>query len=436
MPAVTTLFEHEAATFPWTDRDLPVLARLSDRMGTDVLKATVFGTDHALRAGSYVGVVRLGDRVIQILPKIHRPDPGLGESVRVREATRNLLFLLEQAGVVRIREHDLAGLLEQCADWFEILTRLFALHLLEEWQRAPVRHYQAVEDDLPVLRGKWRVRDQLRRPERMHLFAVTFDEFTTDNPLNRVLRFVVERLWRLTRDMENRIYLGELREWMDEVALLPSITAADANPSLVTRLHQQYEPLLNLARLFLDGGVLQLGAGETTTYAFVFDMNRLFEAFVIRLIQTHRQELLAGSPLERAELLVHSGDDIRYLAVRESDDLGVFPLQPDVVFRTGKTIPLLLDAKYKMLDPHSRQLGVSPDDLYQMIAYGYRYTCSRVVLVYPQTAQMATELRERFRVEGGGTTICAATIDLTVNLAQESHQRALMTRIRELLVTC
>ena len=119
-----------------------------------------------------------------------------------------------------VREHALAPLLRRNADWFEVLTRLFATHLTDAWQRGIVRGYVPIEeDDSPLLRGKWRLTAQLRRPAHRHRFCVTYDEFTPDNPLNRVLRFVVERLWTLTRDADNRRALSTLRAWMDEVAL-------------------------------------------------------------------------------------------------------------------------------------------------------------------------------------------------------------------------
>jgi 5-methylcytosine-specific restriction enzyme subunit McrC len=104
------------------------------------------------------------------------------------------------------------------------------------------RTYQVVEDELPVLRGKWRIAEQLRRPYRQHVFPVAYDEFTADNSLNRVFRFVLERLWRLTRDSGNRQMLGELRQWMEEVTVLPHVTAADANASLLTRLTPASHP--------------------------------------------------------------------------------------------------------------------------------------------------------------------------------------------------
>jgi 5-methylcytosine-specific restriction enzyme subunit McrC len=79
-----------------------------------------------------------------------------------------------------IREYNLAPLLKRRNDWFEVLTRFFASHLLEEWQRGAYRNYQIVEEDLSVLKGKWRIADQLHHPLRQHIFAVAYDEFTAD----------------------------------------------------------------------------------------------------------------------------------------------------------------------------------------------------------------------------------------------------------------
>src|SRR5205823_9114854 len=90
----------------------------------------------------------------------------------------------------------------------------------------------------------------------------------------------------------DRRLLGDLRQLMDEVSLLSFVSAADASSTLLTRLNQRYAPLLNLARLFLDGGAIQLAADDLSMFAFVFDMNQLFEAFVANFIRRHRDEIL------------------------------------------------------------------------------------------------------------------------------------------------
>ena len=113
-----------------------------------------------------------------------------------------------------------------------------------------------------------------------------------DTDINRALRFVVERLWQLTRDGANRRQLELLREWMEGVTLPKAVNREALDDAHITRLNRAYVPVINLARLFLDGGALQLAADTTQTYSFVFDMNVLFESFVFRFLQRHRGQIL------------------------------------------------------------------------------------------------------------------------------------------------
>jgi 5-methylcytosine-specific restriction enzyme subunit McrC len=432
MSHTVTLFEHEYTDgFGWTGREYAALESLRRAAGAEVLRATVRGGRRELQAAQYVGVVRLGARTVQVLPKIYRARAARDDKERATEATRNLLYLLAYAGRLPVREHELAALLRAGADWFEILTRLFATHLRAEWQRGAHRHYQTVEDELPVLKGQWRIAAQLRHPLRRHVFSVAYDEFTADNALNRVFRFVVERLWHWTRDGGNRRLLGELREWLDEVTLVPRLTAAAAAPALLTRLSQRFTPLLNLARLFLSGGALQLAAGDLDTFAFVFDMNQLFESFIINFIRRHRAEVLPPT-LAACDLLAQTRGATRYLA-HDARGHEVFQLKPDLAFQQAGTFPLLLDAKYKRLDPADRRLGIAPADIYQIHAYAYRYDCPRILLLYPQTADMPAPLRAHFTLKDGRKMISAATVNLRVDLSTMQARRELMNELQDLL---
>jgi 5-methylcytosine-specific restriction enzyme subunit McrC len=386
MQRLISLFEHESVQFDWTDGDVAVLDRLNRNTGADVLRAGIVGQQRVVRASSFVGVIRLGHRTVQILPKAFRGDAAPVE--QARQATGNLLIMLEAAGKLPVREHELVSLLKHDVNWFELLTRLFAAHLLEEWERGAFRTYQGRDDELPVLRGAWRVGDQLRRPERKHLLAVTYDEFSADNPLNRLLRFVVERLWRHTGDHDNRRRLGELREWMDEVPVPPAFPLAEADAIVLTRLNQRYQPLLNLAKLFLRASSLQTAHGSVETFAFVFDMNRLFEQFVTRTIVRrlrHVYEPLGWLPRPQSA---------RRALLTDESGRQRFWLRPDLLFEdaAGRTV-LVLDTKYKRPDLADPQAGVAEADAYQMYAYARRYDCPRVVLLYPAslTVDSSTE---------------------------------------------
>lgn len=430
MTETLTLFEHEAREFHWTPRDLALLERLRQQIGTDVLRPTFQRGKPVLVATEQVGVVRLGDRLVQILPKIYRTVESASRREVERDATRNLLHLLSYSEKLTIREHALAPLLSSDADWFEILTNLFAIHLTEEWQRGPYRTYFPVDEDTPFLKGKWRIATQVRRPERKQVFSVTYDDFGANNPLNQVFRFVVERLWHLSRGSDSRRLLGTLRQWMEEVTLLPVVTAGVTTRSLLSRLNQRFEPLLNLARLFLDGGSLQLLAGETNTFAFVFDMNQLFESFITSFIRSHRADVLPTA-LEACDILPQTRGASRCLA--RIGDRRVFRLEPDLAFYADGKFSLLLDAKYKRLDPSPTSIGVSQGDVYQMHAYAHRYDCARVLLLYPQTAEHSEPLKATFTLEDGDQQIDVRTVDIRVDLGKSSGRHQLVNELKSIL---
>lgn len=427
MPRPVTLFEHESQSFAWTDRDLALLERLRVSTGTEILKATIRNGKRALQAMQQVGVIRLGNRTIQVLPKIYQSWDAESKEVKTKEATANLLRMLAYAGELPVREHELAPLIRQTDNWFEILTRLFATHLREEWQRGAYRTYETIEELSPVLKGKWRIDEHLKRPDRRHVFSVVYDEFTADNQLNRVFRFVVERLWKLTRDYDNRQILGELRQWMEEVTLVAKPTARDASPAQLTRLNERYRPLLNLARVFLDGGALQMAAGDLSTFAFVFDMNQLFEKFIAGFVHRHATEILSDE-LKGCDFLPQSRGASQYLAKRE--ERKVFQTKPDIAFRNNLQFPLLVDTKYKRLDEHDRKLGVSQADFYQMHAYAHRYSCSRVVLLYPQTVGASGPVRACFKLEECAHSIEVSSINLCLDLSRRSDRQKLINELR------
>src|SRR5438552_781970 len=138
------------------------------------------------RATSFVGVVQLGRRSVQVLPKIHRA--GLPASECERHATANLLFLLSYTGKLRVTGPEISQLTERPTPLSEILYWIFARQLWEAVRRELLRGYVAVEERLEVMKGRWLVAAQARRSDgwRGDRFDVRYDEFTEDNLPNRL----------------------------------------------------------------------------------------------------------------------------------------------------------------------------------------------------------------------------------------------------------
>ena len=157
-----TLFEHQTKPFAWNTQSRAALARLNRAQGDDILlPAFTRDGEPAIRATQYVGVIRLGRETIQVLPKIYRQR----RECRGRSRAEPAPSAGRRRRPARPRARARAAAAPPC-DWFEILTRLFASHLTDAWRRGIVRGYvPSTKTTRPVLRGQWRLADQLRRPD-------------------------------------------------------------------------------------------------------------------------------------------------------------------------------------------------------------------------------------------------------------------------------
>jgi 5-methylcytosine-specific restriction enzyme subunit McrC len=403
-----TLFEHDRLSYqalglPVDHPRLEQLQRFNAAAGVEYITLERQG----IRAHQYVGVIDLGDWAIQILPKIDYQSATPFQ--RETSAARNLLHMLAYTHGITPRQQPVAGLARQSSNWFELLTRLFAANLHQLLQQGLERSYVPVEDELPVMRGKWRLFDQLRRrPYVRHRFHVLYDEFSPDTPLNRVLRFVASRLLPVTRDALNRRLLHDITRWLHEATALPAVEAHHLAAVHFSRLNQHYQPVFNLARLFIEGQAPLMVAGERQTFGLLFDMNRLFEAFTGHFLIAHQGRILPPDRREGARITLQA--TAKHLARRQPDKRPAFNLRPDILL-TSEARPLLVaDTKYKRLSSQERPAGVAESDAYQMLAYATAFQASRTLLIYPEAE--GGPRRTRYDIQHSPVRVQAATVNL------------------------
>lgn len=376
--------------------------------------------DGALKATNQVGIVRVGDFSIEILPKIDRTDKvDAKDAESVYSARTNLLVLLRYAFDLDPYENDIAAMREKPADWFEILTFLYAKNLQEALKRGIFRNYITYEENLGVLKGKWLISQHLKiNPFQKHRFYVQYDEFSPDNLLNQVLKHVAVQMRHQSMDASNRQQLAMLSDWMDEVTLLPALNNAVLEQIIFTRLNERFRPLFNMAKLFLEHQAIETKAGATNAFAYTFDMNKLFEKFIARFIQEHRGRILGGTGYEHCTILEKARGSHKWLA-KDADGKDIFMLEPDIIFKNKNgTVPLIIDTKYKILNDEDRKMGLKEGDMYQAAVYAQVYKCQRVVLVYPQGI-IKTPIQENFKLNGLDTKVEVRTVNLNIDQPKE-----------------
>lgn len=342
-----------------------------------------------LRIQQFVGVVRMGDLQLEILPKLD----GLPDPAQVRQ---NLLAMLAMTQDLEIRSSDVVGFLESSEPFICALARLYCRRLLDAVRRGLRQEYVLHHDFLPHVRGKidWPAQAKLHTTQRLE-FSCTFDERSENTPLNRTLKAALLTAGTMLEGTRAANIVNELRHAMDGVS--------DACPTMedvvrlrTDRMNHHMEPLLVLAKLILGNRNPDLGRsaqGNRNTYSLVWDMNVLFEEYVGRLTQGMLKPKMFRVELqERASI---------YLAQEATTRQNAFLLKPDILVRLDRKPWVVADTKWKRLDSRQANLGVSEADVYQVLAYANRYETDRAVLIYPHhPALRMPGLQREFLIQG------------------------------------
>jgi 5-methylcytosine-specific restriction enzyme subunit McrC len=365
-PPLITLREYERLDYARLgDSGARQLEQVTEHLGIPLFR---FFREEA-RAQQYVGVVRAGDHTIQILPKI---------SERNNQNLAYLIFLLSYAQRLNLRPAGKATFEELDGSFLEVWTRYFATELNQLLRARLTHRYVEVEERISFLRGKLLVERELAGTGRLYgRYACRYDIFTPDHPLNRVLKFCNGLLVRQTRVPSNRTLLQENDTLLSDVTHGP-IRLSDLDRIQLDRLDRDYEPVLELCRLLLESSTLNLRAGRIAQFAFVFDMNRLFEEFVAEFLRRHKSRIRLGD----GRRLVKVGYQRRLGRL-----FGEFNMDADLVLIDDAGRSFVVDTKYKVLDPKKRHGGLSQADFYQMYAYGNagKQRFDDIVLLYPMS---------------------------------------------------
>lgn len=368
--------------------DVPMaeaLLELGESVGS---KVASWHDRHALHLHQYVGMLRVGDLQVEVLPKLD----GLSEPAMVR---RNLIAMLAETRDLKIQDSETVGFLETSETFISALARLYCRRLLEAVRRGLRQDYVLHQDQLPHLRGKldWAAHVKLQTAQRLE-FPCVFDDRSEDTPLNRVLKSALLAISPLLATPRTASMVTELRHTLDAIA--EAVPPPHALSRLQTdRMNRHLEPLLSLAKLILgsqnpdQGHKVQTGR---STYGLIWDMNVLFEEYVGRI---------ATKAVEPAGLRVDLQNSARHLATETQHQKPTFLLKPDILIQQGRTPVVVADTKWKRLDPTAKDLGVSEADVYQMLAYAHCYEVERVFLLYPHHPALGTPgIKRVFEIQG------------------------------------
>lgn len=353
----------------------------------------------AVKFTQFCGVIQLGDLTIEVLPKIARQERDVLRCQQV------MVRLLEVTGSLPLQQVGEATLGQQGHALLDVFIEHFRGMVAKQMQLGLIRRYIPMEDELTTVRGRIDLVRQVRlnafSPQRIHC---RFDEFDIDNPYNQVLHYVVSMLLHRTHHPVIKRGLNELLSHLASASKC-AFSPEQVETLVFDRLNQRWKPIFKRCAEFLRSLHPNVTAGGMPALALMFDMNRLFESYVTW--QTRRT--FKG-------LQVLSQGPRLYLAANQAGK-GMFQLRPDISVLQGGQVVLVADAKWKVLTPDERKMGIASTDLYQLVSYSVRYQCQKLALIYPAMEGVSPGLHDKLAIEGSDVQLAIFSIDLAGVLA-------------------
>ena len=294
-----------------------------------------------LKARQYCGILNFDNQDFYILPKIanHNDEQNLNI----------FIYMLMYAYNINLSNEQIASCQNQKHSILEVFVQMFASNLLNELKKGIYKEYITQQDNLPVLKGKYLINENLKYNFTKNKIYCEYDEFSPNNNLNQFFLYAIKYLQKFVKDKK---LLKQCELIFDEVEY-KSVDINKLDRIHFNRLNQRFKTSFEIAILLLKQSI-PLFSQDKKSFAFLFDMNILFEKFIARIVK---------------EL-----DD--NAKIQNQDNFNDLILKPDIILKNQ-----IIDTKYKKIKSIE---DIKQSDKLQAFAYGVNYGADNVMLLYPR----------------------------------------------------
>ncbi len=319
------------------------------------------GLGETLQARNYVGVLQMKNgKNIEILPKIANEN-------NEKELRKILIKMIKTLKSSHFKISTLSHLKTFKMPLFEVFISMFLDELTLLLKKGLMSDYILHEENLNFLKGKLKINEQIiKNYIHKERFFTQYDEFSINRVENRLIKTTLKFLFNKSKFDKNKQKIQKFLAIFEDVELSFN-THADFSKVKPNRQISHYEQTLIWCKIFLQDKSFSSHEGNDLAYAILFDMNKLFEAYV-------------GYKLKKVFQDVRLQDRGKYLI----EEPKKFELKPDIV--TGKDI--IADTKWKIIKKDDKNNKVSQSDLYQLYAYAKKYNAKKLYLIYPYTEDL------------------------------------------------
>ncbi|WP_318421109.1 McrC family protein [Photobacterium leiognathi] len=344
-----------------------------------------------IQVQNYAGVIFVpSGQHVEVLPKTGKA------SVSVEETRKIFLTMLRTLGDFKHIQWENVDIDSQKIPLLEVFIRQFLESVSHVVKRSLRSEYVTREDNLLFKKGKLSAPGQLRHNLVLkHRFYCEFDEYLKDRAENRLLKAALLKVGGYCKSHHNQKLTNELLFGFDSVPESKSFSN-DLQRVRLTRGMDYYTSALEWTKLILNGLSPTSVKGGQNAPSLLFPMEQVFESFVASKL---RQQLSPGCHLVTQS---QSMNLVKHVTAERS--MGKFNLRPDLIIEQDGKRKVVLDTKWKLLNPVApeNKYGLSQQDFYQMYAYGQKYLNGKgtLILIYPATDCFSEPLEGHFVFDG------------------------------------
>ncbi len=309
-----------------------------------------------IKTRQYCGILNFEDEDYYILPRIANKD---SKNIDI------FIYMLMYAYDIKLSNKQIASCQNENHTILEVFVQMFAQNILNEVKKGLYKEYITKQENLTILKGKYLINENLKYNFTKNKIYCEYDEFSANNTLNQFFLYAIKELQKYVKDKK---LLKQCELIFDEVDSIK----IDINRVNIyfNRLNQRFKISFEIALLLLQKTIPLFLKGEKS-FAFLFDMNILFEKFIAKIINEIEKDVSIPKVYK---------------------EFGALKLKPDIIVKSKN---LIIDCKYKKIDMKK----IDRNDKYQMYAYGNNFEdIKSTMLLYPKNLNedIQIDISERY----------------------------------------